>query len=169
MNNSDSGFRFRSICMNLKKEDIFMKIGDILKPENVTVIDSVKHWKSAVEVATKPLIDQGYITHEYTDAIIDNAQKYNAYFVLCPGFALLHAESSRGVIETQLSVTLSMHPFKFPGKDDEVQLMITLAAKDNSEHMEVMQSIAMLLADEEKFKALLRSSSADNLYKLLTA
>ena len=102
-----------------------MELKDLLKYENVEIIDSVKDWRDAVEVATRKLVEQGYIEPRYTEAIIESAIEHNAYFVLCPGVALLHASSDKGVNETQLSITYVKEPFRFEGKDEDVNLMIT--------------------------------------------
>lgn len=144
-----------------------MEIKDLLEQENVEIIDEVKDWKDACEQATKKLINEGYITHEYTEAIMRNAEKYNSYFVLCPGFALLHAETTNGVKKTQISATFVRKPVRFPGKDDDVKLMITLAAAKTDDHIEAIQSIAQLLGDDEKMNTVLNPESSKQLYNEL--
>lgn len=145
-----------------------MELKDLLKRENVAVIDSVKDWRDAIEVGTKALIEQGYITHEYTEAIIENALEHNAYFVICPGVALLHATSDKGVNETQLAINFVREPFRFDGKDEDVNLMITLAAADNETHMGAIQQVAIALSEEESLQRALNPKDADDLYELFT-
>ena len=143
-----------------------MELKDLLKRENVEIIDSVKDWRDAIEIGTKKLIEQGYINHDYTEAIIKNALDYNAYFVLCPGVALLHAESRNGVFETQLAINYVKESFKFEGKEDGVNLMITLAAADGTTHMTAIQQIAMVLSDEANLQKALNPKDADDLYNI---
>lgn len=132
------------------------------------VVDSVKDWRDAIEVGTKNLIEQGYITHEYTEAIVQNALEHNAYFVLCPGVALLHATSEKGVNETQLAITYVKEPFQFEGKDEDVNLMITLAAADHESHMGAMQQVAITLSDDATLDHALHPADAADLYDLFT-
>lgn len=146
-----------------------MEIKDMLKRENCIVIEAVKDWKDAVEIGTQKLIEGGYITHQYTQAIMKNAEEFDAYFVLCPGIALLHASSTEGVNETQLSLTYCKTPFKFDGKDEDVTLMITLAASQGDDHMNAIQQIAMLLSDEETLNKALTTPDADKLFDLFTS
>jgi len=143
-----------------------MGIADLLKRENVEIIDSVTDWRDAVEKGTHKLIEGGYITHEYTEAIIENAIKYDAYFVLVDGVALLHASSTSGVNQTQLSLTYVKEPFKFEGKDENVNLMITLAAADSESHMVAIQRVAMVLSDEDILNAALHPQDEDSLYNI---
>ena len=145
-----------------------MEIKEILKKENVEVIDSVEDWRDAVEKGTRLLIEGGYITHQYTEAIIKNAEEFDAYFVLCPGIALLHAQSNEGVNQTQISLSYVKEPFKFEGKEEDVNLMITLAVASGDDHMSAIQSIAMLLCDEDKLNKALTSADVDVLFDLFT-
>ena len=47
---------------------------DMLKRENVQIVESCKDWKDAVHVAVQPLVDGGYVKSEYIDGIIENAE-----------------------------------------------------------------------------------------------
>lgn len=146
-----------------------MYIKDILKPENVEIIESVTDWKDAIIKGTRKLIEGGFITYEYTEAIIANALKFNAYFVLCPGIALLHASSNDGVNETQLSLTYVKEPFRFEGKEEDVNLLIGMAASEGNDHMEAIKQIAIILSDNENMKKALNPQTAEELYDLFTS
>lgn len=146
-----------------------MYIKDILKPENVKVIDAVTDWRDAIYQGTKNLEEQKYITRHYSEAIIENLLTYGAYFVLCPGIALLHATSTDGVMETQLSVVLVKKPFRFIGKNEDVKLLITLAAIDSQSHIGAMQQIAMLLRDDDTIEQILQMTRPEEIYKTFTS
>jgi PTS system ascorbate-specific IIA component len=147
------------------KVELVMLIKDILKPENVQIIDSVKNWEDAVYRGTDALIRQGSITADYPKAIIKNVNEHGAYFVLCPYVALLHATTSDGVLETQLALTLVNKPFYFEGKDEPVRLMITLAAADSKTHIGAMQQIGSMLMEPETIDEIMAITDADHLYQ----
>lgn len=44
-------------------------IKDLLKEKNCFIKESVKDWKDAICVACAPMIEQGYCTKEYEDAV----------------------------------------------------------------------------------------------------
>ena len=68
-----------------------LTMSDMLKRENVQIVDSCKDWEDSVHVAVQPLVDGGYVKPEYIDGIIQNAKELGPYFVLVPDLALLHA------------------------------------------------------------------------------
>ena len=50
-----------------------LTMSDMLKRENVQIVDSCKDWEDSVHVAVQPLVDGGYVKPEYIDGIIQNA------------------------------------------------------------------------------------------------
>ena len=52
---------------------------DMLKLENVKIVDHVKDWIDAIHVSVKPLVDQGYCESRYID---ENYQKYKEIWSL---------------------------------------------------------------------------------------
>ena len=51
-------------------------IKDLLKEKNCFIKESVKDWKDAICVACAPMIEQGYCTKEYEDAVFENTEKF---------------------------------------------------------------------------------------------
>ena len=54
-------------------------IAEMLKKENVQIIDSVADWKEAIHVAVQPLVDGGYVEARYIDGIIENTYAMGPY------------------------------------------------------------------------------------------
>lgn len=140
-------------------------ISDILKKENVQILDSVSSWQEAIYVSTKNLVEQGYVTENYPRKIIELTEKYGAYYVLGPDVALVHARPEDGVIHKQLAITLLRKPIKFEGKEDTVRLIITLAAEDSQSHLKVLQQIAEIISDSKQLQSFLKINDAESLYK----
>ena len=46
---------------------------DMLKRENVQIIEKVSDWEESVHVAVQPLVDQGYVKSDYIDGIMADA------------------------------------------------------------------------------------------------
>ena len=80
-------------------------IKDLLKVKNCFIKESVKDWEDAICVACAPVIEQGYCTKEYEDAVFENTEKFGPYYVLCENLALIHASNQSGVNETQMAVS----------------------------------------------------------------
>jgi mannitol/fructose-specific phosphotransferase system IIA component (Ntr-type) len=149
----------------LKVGDDNRMISDILKKENVQILDSVSSWQEAIYVSTKNLVEKGYVTKNYPQKIIELTKKYGAYYVLGPDVALVHARPEDGVIHKQLAITLLKKPVKFDGKEDTVRLIIALAAEDSQSHLKVLKQIAEILSDSKKLQSIIKADDADNLYE----
>ncbi len=140
-------------------------ITEMLKPENVRIVEEACDWEKAIEVCTQALVEQGYITEQYPKTIIETTKKHGAYYVLCPDVALAHARPEDGVIKKQLALTLFRHPISFPNKKDTVRLIITLAAEDSNSHLDVLAQLAELLNDDSRIKLCVNMNSALELYE----
>lgn len=143
-------------------------ITEMLKPENVRIIEEPCDWEEAIHISTKALVEQGYITEQYPRSIIETTKKHGAYYVLCPDVALAHSRPEDGVIKKQLSLTLFRHPISFPNKKDTVRLIITLAAEDSNSHLDVLAQLAELLNDDNRIQLCVNMNSTQELYEEFT-
>lgn len=138
---------------------------DMLKRENVQIVDSCRDWKDAVHVAVQPLVDGGYVKPEYIDAIIETAEKLGPYFVLVPDLALLHARPEQGVIKKQLAVTVLRKGVEFK-RGERCRVLVTLAAEDSDSHIDVMRILAGMFADPAIIEAAATSETSDEIFNL---
>lgn len=110
------------------------QIKDMLKLENVQVIDSAQDWEDAVRIAVTPLVKGGYVEERYIDGIIDNAHELGPYFVLVPNLALLHARPEQGVIKKQLALTILRKGVVFKGQQTPTDHASHQPSPNPSEH-----------------------------------
>ena len=142
-------------------------IADMLKKENIQIVDRVADWKEAVRVSVQPLVDTGYVESRYIDGIIENTLEFGPYYVLVEDVALIHGRPEQGVNEKQLAVTIVREPVHFAedGSKD-ARLLVTLAATDGEAHIDVMRALAVLFMDSDKIEQLVGSDSIDEIYQI---
>jgi PTS system ascorbate-specific IIA component len=140
-------------------------ITEMLKLENVRIIEEDCDWEKAIYISMQTLLEQGYITEQYPRTIIDTTKKHGAYYVLCPDVALAHSRPEDGVIKKQLALTLFRHPISFPNKKDTVRLIIALAAEDSNSHLDVLAQLAELLNDDSRIQSCVNMNSSQELYE----
>lgn len=140
-------------------------IRDMLKKQNVRIVDHVNSWQEAVYAATDNLVEQGFVTGNYPRAIIEMTERYGAYYVLAPNVALIHARPEDGVIKKQLAVTMLLQPIYFKNKEFPAKLLITLAAENSKDHIESLQQIGELLMDEKRLERVLNIKDEDVLFE----
>jgi len=140
-------------------------MSDMLKRENVQIVESCRDWEDAIHVAVQPLVDGGFVTPDYIAGIIENTNKFGPYFVLAPDLALLHARPEQGVVKQQLAVTIARTGVEFkPG--EPVRVLVTLAATDPDSHLDVMRILATMFADPANIDKAATAADADEVYRL---
>ena len=140
---------------------------EMLKRENVQIVQSCIDWEDAVHVAVQPLVDGGFVTPAYIDGIIQNAHEMGPYFVLVPDLALLHARPEQGVLKKQLAVTVLREGAEFK-TGEPCRVLVTLAAEDSDSHIDVMRTLAMMFADPGNIEKVATAQTADDVYHLFT-
>lgn len=134
--------------------------------DNISFVKEVESWEEAVKVASKPLLEQGYITENYINAMINNVIQNGSYIVIVPKFALPHARPEEGTIKTGLSFLKLEQAVMFP-ENKEVELLIVLAANDPDTHVELLSELTDVFIDEEKLNALFSCKSKKEVMECL--
>ncbi len=105
--------------------------------------------------------------------MVQSVEDHGPYIVVAPGFALAHARSSEAVRQTAISWVRLNNPVPFGSKaHDPVGLVVALAARDSSAHLQTMKELAALLGNpqvraqldalgtEEELRRILRDGTA---------
>lgn len=145
-----------------------MQITEVLKPENVRIIDSVASWEDAIRVSVAPLIEGGFAEERYPDEIIRATNEMGPYYVLTEDVALIHGRPEDGVLHGQLAVTLLREPISFSEDSFDVRLLVALAAEDSDSHIDAMRSLAMIFMNPERIEQIVAMDSTDEVYRAFT-
>lgn len=119
-------------------------------------------WEQAIEEASKPLLENKNITHNYVQAMIDSVKKLGPYIVIAPGLALGHARPSKEVLKTGFSIATLQKPVKFGNEaNDPVDIVVILASVNSTDHLHLLQHIVAFL-NEKSNLTLLRHAENDD-------
>ncbi|MGL6167177.1 MAG: PTS sugar transporter subunit IIA [Fusobacteriaceae bacterium] len=138
----------------------------ILK-ENIQIVNKVKNWEEAIEIAAIPLLQQNKIEKKYIQAMIKNIFDLGPYIVIMPKVAMPHARPEDGVNETSLSLLKINNGVSFSENKEDVKLVFVLAAKDSSSHIDLIMKLTDLLDDEEKMEKLFKSENATEFLEII--
>lgn len=138
---------------------------DLLKRENVQILQTASDWKDAIYQAVRPLEQHGYVEARYKDEIISNVNRLGPYFIVAEHIAMPHARPEQGAIETQIGVTLFREDICFGDADATARLFVTLCAKDADSHLNALMEISALLSDDDTVANILASKDADTLFQ----
>lgn len=138
---------------------------ELLKRDNVQILDCASDWKEAIRLSILPLEKGGYVEECYKEAIISNMEELGPYIVISEKIALPHARPEQGVKESQLAVTLFKEEVELKDSWTPIRLFISLAANDGEKHLQALATITQILQDQEKVKGILSANDADELYE----
>ena len=124
-------------------------IKELLK-DNIQILPQVENWEKAIEIASRPLLDKGYIESKYIDTMISKVNELGFYIVLSEDVAMPHSRPEDGVLKMGLSLLKVDKPVQFGNSN--IQIIITLAAKDNESHIDALTNLVELLNDDEKIE-----------------
>lgn len=155
-----------------KRKGILRKpmLKDLLTKQHIQFVEEVGDWKEAIKLAAKPLLDNGYITNEYIQAMIDNVMIMGPYIVIAPGIALPHARPEHGVKKIGMSFLKIKNGCLFSEREEHrVYVLIVLAAIDNGIHLKALSQLIKLLSDKENMSVLFSANSAEEVFTLIEA
>ena len=122
-----------------------MKVKDSLPEKHIQTDETVTDWRSAVKLASQPLLDEALITSAYIEAMIQSVEENGPYMVLADYFALMHARPGEGVLEQSMSLLVTKQPIDLEGKPVRIF----------ESHLESLKEIMAIFMDEEKYNVIL--------------
>ncbi|QGY30467.1 PTS sugar transporter subunit IIA [Pantoea cypripedii] len=141
-----------------------------LNDEKIQYLENVSDWKEAIQVAGRPLLNEGAISQQYIDVIIQQKQDIGPYFVIAPRIAMPHARPEQGAIKLGLSIVKLATPVKFDAdENDPVDAIFMFSAPDSNSHIEMISQLAEVLSDDEAMSRLFNSRSKEELIAILLA
>lgn len=127
-----------------------LTLNDLLDDAAVQLHSTASSWEEAIREAGGLLEKTGAISSEYTQAMIASVHDNGPYIVVAPGFAFAHARPSEAVHRTAVSWLRLDRPVRFGHKtNDPVNLVVALAAADDSAHTSAMQQLARILGNKQ--------------------
>lgn len=144
-----------------------MKLSEVMKEDHIVFKHSVDNYEEAINESGKVLLDKGIIERKYLDKVIHNVKTVGPYIVIAPMIALSHARPEDGANELGMSLLMLENPVNFgENKDRYARAIITLAASNEYEHIEILSQMSkMLMENMEAFLAAQDKETILNLIK----
>ncbi|MCW8113797.1 PTS sugar transporter subunit IIA [Yersinia intermedia] len=121
----------------------------LIEAEAIQVGIHESDWKKVIALAAQPLVDKGYISESYSQAVISNTLAHGAYYVFDEGIAIPHARPECGVIKNCFSMVLLDKPIAFQNSE-KADIVIMFGAKDSNSHIqEGIRAIVDMLDNKE--------------------
>ncbi|UUX33529.1 PTS sugar transporter subunit IIA [Fundicoccus culcitae] len=125
-------------------------IRELLPKSRMQHKQSVANWMEAVQIASAPLLDEGFIEEEYINAMIESVNTNGPYIVLKDYFALPHAQAGKGVQKKGMSLLTLEQPVDLKG--NPIKNFLVLAAIDSNSHLEALSDLSNLLMNDDIYE-----------------
>ena len=132
---------------------------------NISLTENISDWEESVKTAAKPLLDKGFISRNYVDAMISDIKRLGFYIVLREGVAMPHSRPENGVSKTSMSLLKLKNPVDYG--DNKVKLVFILAAEDSEKHIEALTGFSELLQDDGEVEALMNAGTIEEVTEIL--
>jgi PTS system mannitol-specific IIA component len=144
-----------------------MRLIDYFPEAAISIKNSAVDWQQAIDYSMEALLQKGFITVNYINAIKKTTQDTGPYYILAPFVAMPHARPECGAIKTGLSLTLLKNTVSFGENQEPVRLLIGLSAADSDEHIGAIQALSELFCEESKIEALLNANTERQLMDII--
>ena len=142
-----------------------LKLGDLLTSDQVNLQKTVTSWRSAIEVASQPLIVNRTISQNYVKAMIEAVENFGPYMVFIPNIAVVHASPSAGVIKEGLSILTLNKPIVL-GDEHGVPVSCFIALATAQKESQLFMNLISLLDDKDNVEKLLNSLSTEEILQI---
>ncbi|WP_330984210.1 MULTISPECIES: PTS sugar transporter subunit IIA [Enterobacterales] len=145
-----------------------MAIKELLIEANAIQVGvTLSRWQDVIRQAARPLVENGFISEQYGEAVIQNTLEHGAYYVFDEGIAIPHARPECGVKRNCFSMVLLTEPVRF-GDSEAVDIVIMFGARDSNAHIEEgIRAIVDLLDNDARLARLRAANSKEEVVALL--
>lgn len=143
-------------------------IENLININTISANVKVENWQEAIKKAGNLLLKEGFIEDRYINSMINKVEELGPYIVIAPGIAMPHSRPEDGVNETAISLITLEEGVNFGHeKNDPINLVIALAAKDNKSHIKSLSQLMDVLGNRELLQKILKSNSSEEIYSFL--
>jgi len=135
----------------------------MIKKENIKLNQSAATKEEAVKAAGQILVDAGAVEPAYIDSMLERESVVSTF--MGNGLAIPHGteDGKSSVKESGLSLIQIPDGVDFDG--NEAKVVLGTAGK-GSEHLELLQRIAIIFSEEENAEKVINASSAEEIIEI---
>ncbi|MBL5800213.1 PTS sugar transporter subunit IIA [Bacillus sporothermodurans] len=122
-------------------------------------------WRNAIRLASQSLIENGFITNQYTHAMIRAVEELGPYMVFIPEVAIVHASSKEGVLKDGASLLALDKPIPF-GDSEKVMVQLIFVICSTMSESDLFIQLVQILEENNNLEILKSSKRIQEILKL---
>ena len=130
----------------------------------------VTSWEEAIKISCEPLVREGIVDETYAQQLIYQVNEHGPYIVLLPNLAMPHtSQNAQGVTDTAIAFTRFKNPVSFTPGDEtkDAQVFFTLAAANETKHLENMAGLFEMLSEEDTLSQVMEAQNLGDLQNIV--
>lgn len=136
----------------------------MIKKEFIQLSVEADNWEDAIRKSAEPLLEDGKVTEEYINKIIETTKTTGPYMVVTKHVALPHAPSQYGALDLAMGITILKEPVLSGNEvNDPVKYLFCMSAKDSQTHLDSMAELVELLSNPEFYDLLDHAKDANEI------
>ena len=136
---------------------------EVLKKENILLGLKSESRDEAIKRAGQLLIDNGYVSDEYVQAMFDREDIVSTF--IGNGVAIPHGVGKARDLIKQSGLAVLQYPEGINYNGNDCYSVVAISGKDN-EHIKILANIAEQLSDEDKAQELWKTTDLEAVYNV---
>jgi len=121
----------------------------LFKKELIQFTNEIDNWEQAVILATQPLVENGYVTDQFSQKIISETKRLGPYYILAKDLALAHISPEGSTLKNGISLLYLDKPVSFKeDQNHDVKFLFVLSTVDEKSHLALLQEMALLFGNK---------------------
>lgn len=150
-------------------KDKTQKLPDLLsyiKPQYIQVIDRKINWRSALQTALQPLINDHKVDEKYYRELAKQIENPYNYSFLGRYISIPHSSPHHGIKDDGISILISKNPILLPNNKN-VRIIAPIAFYHMDRFLKAINQFASLAIDPETIQKLINVSTSKEAYQVL--
>lgn len=150
------------------KYEYLPSILEVLKESHIAIDEECVDWKEAIRTAGRILLEDGYITENYMDSMIENVVENGPYIVIGKGAAVPHASYQTGALKLGLSIVKLKNPVLFDNEGEySVDLIFCISICDEYSHLKLAAELFDIIQDNSVLDRLRQCHSVSEIIGII--
>lgn len=139
---------------------------DFLKVSHIQCVNSKVSWEEAIHISAQPLLDDGSISNDYVNAIINDQKNKGLYMFLADDLVLAHSAIENGVNRLDVSMCTFKEPVPFLNGQN-ARIILVLCAEDKTKHIHVLNDMLNIFSKKKSIDQIASLNSPAEIYSYI--
>ncbi|WP_046180080.1 BglG family transcription antiterminator [Domibacillus tundrae] len=139
---------------------------DFIHPDMIVMEEEAGSWHEAIERASQPLLEGGFITADYIKTMKQQYPSISPHILLRMNVAIPHAAPEHGVQRVGMSLLKLKKGLSFD-KNHIVHFVVVIAAVDKSQHLNALLQLMKLADKKDVIHEMTQMDSAQAIHEVL--